>query len=172
VPLEAISPHQALAVIAAEDQRFPEHSGFDFPAIERAWQDYRQGKSLRGASTISQQVVKNLYLWPGRSLLRKGLEVWFTLLVELSWSKRRILEVYLNIAQFGRDVYGAEAASRYFFQRPASALSREQAALLAAVLPGPVQYRVEAPSDYVRRKRSWILQQMRQLGGLKFLDKL
>ena len=171
-PFKNISPQLALAVIAAEDQRFAQHHGFDFQAIKQAWRDYQNGKPLRGASTISQQVAKNLYLWPQRSLLRKGLESWFTILIELFWSKRRILEVYLNIVQFGDGVFGAEAASQYFFERPASALTRQQAALMAAILPGPAIYHIDAPSPHIQRKQAWIVQQIGQLGGLNYLNKL
>lgn len=172
VSYEAISPHMALAVVAAEDQRFPWHGGFDFHEIKKALQARAKSKPLRGASTISQQVAKNLYLWPGRSLLRKGLEAWFTMLIEMLWSKRRILEVYLNIAEMGEYTFGAEAASRRFFRKPATDLSRQEAALLAAVLPNPARYRVDAPSPYVRKRQAWILRQMRQLGGLSYLEDL
>lgn len=170
VPYERISPYLALAVIAAEDQRFPEHWGFDWDSLSLALQANARGKPLRGASTISQQVAKNLYLWPGRSLVRKGLEAWFTLLIELLWSKQRILEVYLNIAEFGDGTFGAEAASRHFFHIPAQQLKRGEAALLAAVLPNPSRYQIEAPSPYVRRRQTWIVQQMEQLGGVGYLE--
>lgn len=172
VNYETIATEMALAVVAAEDQRFAQHYGFDFDAIERAWADYRQGKSLRGASTISQQVAKNLYLWPSRSFVRKGLEVWFTLLIELCWSKQRILETYLNIAQFGDYTFGVEAASQRFFNRPAQQLSRKQAALLAAVLPSPGRYRADAPSPQLRKRQAWILRQIRQLGGPAYIENL
>jgi monofunctional biosynthetic peptidoglycan transglycosylase len=169
---DAMSPYLVLAVIAAEDQRFPHHGGFDFKAIKQALADRQRGKPLRGASTISQQTAKNLYLWPQRSLLRKALEAWFTMLMEIFWSKQRIVEIYLNIVQFGDHIYGVEAASQHFFHRSAHSVSREQAALLAAVLPAPARYRVDAPSDHVRRRQRWILQQMRQLGGLNYLAKI
>jgi monofunctional biosynthetic peptidoglycan transglycosylase len=172
VALEQMSPYLALAAIAAEDQRFPEHGGFDFIALKQVLAERRQGKPLRGASTISQQTAKNLYLWPQRSLLRKGLEAWFTMLMEIFWSKRRVLEIYLNIVQFTEHTYGVEAASRHFFDKPAQAITREQAALLIAVLPAPNRYRVDAPSDYLIRRQQWILQQMRQLGGLNYLKNL
>ena len=171
-PYAAISPNLALAVIAAEDQRFADHFGFDLTEIQQALRDYWQGKRLRGASTISQQVAKNLYLWPGRSPLRKGLEAWFTMWIELLWSKRRILEVYLNIAQFGVGVFGAGSASQQYYGKSAAELSAEQAALLAAALPGPALYRVDQPSPYMRQRQQWILKQMRQLGGISYLDKL
>jgi monofunctional biosynthetic peptidoglycan transglycosylase len=166
---DTISPNMALAAIAAEDQRFPEHRGFDLTELERAIEDYQQGEALRGASTISQQVAKNLYLWSGQSFVRKGLEAWFTVLIELLWSKQRILEVYLNIAQFGDRAFGVEAASQQFFGKPAADLTVEEAALLAAVLPGPEIYYVEAPSVQVWQRQGWILQQMAQL-GFGYLD--
>ena len=172
VPWSAISPQAAVAVIAAEDQRFLEHGGFDFKAIDRAWTDAQRGRRLRGASTISQQVAKNLFLWPGQSWIRKGLEAWFTLWIELLWPKQRILEVYLNSAEFGRGVWGVEAASRQFFRKPAAALNRNEAALLAAVLPSPKRFRVEQPSAYVQRRQAWILRQMWMLGGVRLLDRL
>lgn len=167
-----ISPDMALAAIAAEDQRFPTHHGFDLEALNQAIEDHEQGGDLRGASTISQQVAKNLYLWSGRSWVRKGLEAWFTVLIELLWSKQRILEIYLNIAQFGNRLYGAEAASQRFFGQPASQLTPDQAALLAAVLPGPELYQVEQPSPEVWQRQAWILQQMTQLGGVEYLQTL
>lgn len=172
VAYHEISPHMALAAIAAEDQKFPFHKGFDFFAIRQALKDRSRGKSLRGASTISQQVSKNLYLWPGRSLFRKGLEAWFTLLIEVFWPKQRILEVYLNIAEMGERIFGVEAASRRFFHKPPRRLSREEAALLAAVLPNPKSYKVNAPSKQVRHRQNWILKQMRQLGGTRYLENL
>lgn len=171
-PYADLSPLLALAVIAAEDQRFPDHYGFDFDAIEQALEDNADGKSLRGASTISQQVAKNLYLWSGRSWLRKGLEVWFTVLIEGLWPKQRILEVYLNIAEWGPRTFGAEAASRRYFRKPARQLTPQEAALLAAVLPNPIEYRVDKPSPYIRRRQDWILRQMYQLGGTGFLKQL
>jgi monofunctional biosynthetic peptidoglycan transglycosylase len=172
VAYEEISPYMALAVVAAEDQKFPIHFGFDLQAIQQAFKDRIRGKTLRGASTISQQVVKNLYLWHGRSWLRKALEVWFTLLLELLWSKQRTLEIYLNIIELGDRTYGVEAASQRFFKKPAHSLSREEAALLAAVLPNPLTYHANAPSSYVRERQAWILRQMQQLGGISYLEQL
>ena len=172
VPWSEISRHAAVAVIAAEDQKFLEHDGFDFEAIDKALTDSRRGRRLRGASTISQQVAKNLFLWPGQSWVRKGLEAWFTLWIELLWPKQRILEVYLNSAEFGRGVWGVEAASRHFFGKPAARLNRPEAALLAAVLPNPRRFRVSNPSPYVRQRQDWILWQMRMLGGAGLLRKL
>lgn len=172
VPWQRIPPAMALAVIAAEDQRFPDHAGFDLVEMRRAWVDYQAGERLRGASTISQQVAKNLFLWQGRNPVRKGLEAWFTLLLETLWPKSRILEVYLNIAQLGPTTYGVGAASWRFFDRPAEALTAQEAALLAAVLPNPVRYRVEAPSSYVARRAAWIRRQMERLGGVEYLQRL
>jgi monofunctional biosynthetic peptidoglycan transglycosylase len=170
-PMTSISPQAALAVIASEDQRFPDHFGFDLVEIQEALEDRDEGKPLRGASTLSQQVAKNLFLWPGRSFFRKGLEVWFTVLLELLWSKQRILEVYLNIAEFGEYTFGVEAASRRFFDKPAARLTAGEAARLAAVLPNPLRYRVNQPSAYVFKRQRRIEQQMRQLGAA-YLDQL
>lgn len=172
VDWQQISPNAAVAVVAAEDQKFASHLGFDLQAIDKAVRDAQRGRRLRGASTISQQVAKNLYLWPGQSFVRKGLEAWFTLLIESTWPKQRILEVYLNVAEFGRGTFGVEAASQKFFGRPARRLQREQAALLAAVLPNPGRYRVDRPSAYVLKRQRWILRQMAQLGGRDYLDTL
>lgn len=165
-----ISRYAPLAVIAAEDQRFAEHWGFDFRSIDDSIRQHHNGKGkrLRGASTITQQVAKNLFLWNGKSFARKGLEAYFTLLIEALWPKQRIIEVYLNIAEFGRGVYGVEAASRHFFRRPAGRLNAEQSALLAAVLPNPQRFKVNAPSRYVLSRQSWILAQMRRLGGRSY----
>ena len=160
-----ISPHAAVAVIAAEDQKFAMHAGFDLDAIDRAVRAAQRGRRLRGASTISQQVAKNLFLWPGQSFLRKGIEAWFTLWIELLWPKQRFLEVYLNIAEFGRGTWGIGAASERFFDKPAARLTRREAALLAAVLPNPKRFHVEAPSRYVLRRQLWILRQMTAIGG-------
>lgn len=164
VSREEISPYLFNAVIAAEDQQFYNHSGIDFKAISLALSDYREGGSLRGASTISQQVAKNLFLSPSRSLLRKGLEAWFTIWIELLWSKERILEVYVNIAEWGDHIFGIEAASQYYFNISASKLNISQCALLASVLPNPHIYSVNNPSDHVRKRQRWILKQMRNLG--------
>jgi monofunctional glycosyltransferase len=159
-----IAPALRLAVVAAEDQKFPQHWGFDFDAISRAVEEASDGGRVRGASTISQQVARNLFLWQGRSWIRKGLEAYFTALVEACWSKRRILEMYLNIAEFGDGLYGAGAAAQaYFGKRPAELQPRE-AALLAAVLPNPKQLHVRAPSEYVKERAAWIETQMAHLG--------
>ena len=152
-----------LAVVAAEDQRFADHFGLDLKAIHKAVVEQDQRGYLRGASTISQQTAKNLYLWPGRSFLRKGLEAWLTIVVEICLPKQRILEIYLNSAEFGPGIYGVGAASGHYFGKPAAALSRSQAALLAAVLPNPRQLRIESPSAYVRERQYWIMTQMDRL---------
>ena len=165
----AISPHAAVAVVASEDQRFPLHSGFDGKEIRRAMQEAEGGGRSRGASTISQQVAKNLFLWPGRSWVRKGLEAWFTLLMEWLWPKQRILEVYLNTAEFGRGVYGVQSAARVYFRKDAAQLSASEAALLAAVLPSPRRYRVDKPGPYVQQRRNQIVRQMHALGGSAWL---
>jgi monofunctional biosynthetic peptidoglycan transglycosylase len=177
VDLERISPHAAVAVIAAEDQFFPFHTGFDLKSIREAIRHNEKQASkrrprIRGASTISQQVAKNLFLWSGRGYVRKGLEAYFTLLIEISWPKERILEVYLNIAQFGDGIYGVEAAGQRFYRKPAVRLNREEAAVLAAVLPNPITFKVQAPSSYVFKRRDWILAQMRGLGGPSYLREL
>jgi monofunctional biosynthetic peptidoglycan transglycosylase len=175
--LEQISPHAAVAVIAAEDQSFPFHTGFDFKSIREAVrsneaQAKKRRPRVRGASTISQQVAKNLFLWPGRSYFRKGCEAYFTLLIEFTWPKDRILEVYLNVAQFGDGIYGVEAASQRFYRMPAARLGRYESATLAAVLPNPITFKVQAPSAYVTKRRDFILEQMRRLGGPNYLREL
>ncbi len=160
VPRNDIARAVALAAIAAEDQRFLAHDGIDFNALAVAWRDYRRGESLRGASTISQQVAKNLFLWNGRSFVRKGLEAWFALWIDALWPKERVLEVYLNIAEFGPGVFGVEAASRRYFGQSAAVLTSAQAATLAAVLPNPKRYSVANPGDYVRNRREEIVRQI------------
>ena len=162
--LKQIAPAMLLAVVASEDQRFPQHHGLDLQAINDSVQDALDGKALRGASTLTQQTAKNLFLWEGRNWFRKGLEAGLALLLELMWSKHRILEVYLNIVEFGPGVYGVEAASEYWYQRSAAGLTTRQAARLAAVLPNPWRYRPNPPSPYVVERSRWIEQQMRQLG--------
>ena len=169
VDAESISEHMAIAVIASEDQRFREHWGFDLDSIEDALEEREAGGRVRGASTISQQVAKNLLLWPGRSWLRKGLEAYLTLLVEAFWPKERILEVYLNIAQFGDKTFGVGAASERFFGKRASELGPREAALLAAVLPNPVGLRADDPSAYVQSRVRWIRRQMQRLGGPAYM---
>jgi monofunctional biosynthetic peptidoglycan transglycosylase len=169
VSLEQISPHAAIAVIASEDQQFPFHAGFDFNSIREAVRASERGKRLRGASTISQQVAKNLFLWSGHSFVRKGLEAYFTVLIEACWPKERILEMYLNVAQFGDGIYGVQAAARRFWHKPARRLSSQEAALLAAVLPNPQRYHADRPSRWLLQRRDWILGQMRGLGGDAYL---
>ena len=160
---KAIASSAARAAIAAEDQRFLEHHGIDFVSLDRALADYREGDGLRGASTITQQVAKNLFLWQGRSFVRKALEAYFALLIELLWSKQHILETYLNIAEFGPGVFGVQAAAQRFFGVAAGRLTAPQAALLAAVLPNPHRFNAARPSGYVRSRQAWILTQMRLL---------
>src|SRR5262245_13239418 len=165
VNLDRISPAMGVAVIASEDQAFPQHYGFDWQAIQRAISHNERSARTRGASTLTQQTAKNLFLWSGRSWLRKGFEAYFTVLIEAFWNKRRILETYLNIVEFGDGIYGVEAAAQKYFGKPAAKLNSEEAALLAAVLPNPHRFKVGAPSTYVRERQQWILQQMNQLGG-------
>ena len=165
VSLDEIAPCMGAAVIASEDQNFPDHFGFDWKAIEKAVEHNEKSRRKRGASTVSMQTAKNLFLWETRSWARKGFEAYFTLLIETTWSKKRILEVYLNIVEFGDGIFGVEAASRAYFGKPAKRLTASEAALLAAVLPNPHKYHANAPSDYLRGRQAWILGQMRQLGG-------
>lgn len=172
VSMEEIPPQVALAAIAAEDQLFPEHWGIDRGATERAIQAALEGESSGGGSTITQQVAKNLFLWGGRSYLRKGLEWGLAVLIETLWSKERILEVYLNIAQFSAADYGVGAASDFLFKKPVAKLSEADAALLAAVLPLPEVYSVVKPSRYIQKRQRFILRQMRQLGGVAYLERL
>ncbi len=164
VPAERISPHMMLAVVASEDQNFPHHRGFDTREIRAAFDAHRQGARLRGASTISQQLTRNLYLWSGRHWSRKGLEMGLTVPLELSLSKARILEIYLNVVEFDTGVYGVEAAARHYFEKSAGDLTREEAALLAAVLPAPKALNPASPSDYLVQRQRWILAQMNNLG--------
>ncbi|MGB5155838.1 monofunctional biosynthetic peptidoglycan transglycosylase [Desulfobacterium sp. N47] len=165
IPLNKISGYAAIAVIASEDQMFPEHFGFDIGSISDAMEKHSRGKRLRGASTISQQVAKNLFLWPGRSLIRKGFEAYFTVLIEIIWPKKRIIEVYLNIAEFGNGIFGVGAASEIFFKKPPSKLSISDAALLAAVLPNPKLLHANRPTRYLNARKNWIIGQIFQLGG-------
>ena len=169
---DRISKHAAIAFVAAEDQKFPEHAGFDFKQIDKALQEREKGRRVRGASTISQQVSKNLFLWRGQSWFRKGLEAGITVLIEAAWSKQRILEVYLNVAEFGRGAYGVQAAGERFFRKDAARLTPAEAALLAAVLPAPSRFKADAPSNYVRRRQAWILHQMTALGGTGYVANL
>lgn len=174
--LDGMAPSLPVALIAAEDQNFATHSGFDLEAIEQARERNARGGRLRGGSTISQQVAKNLFLWQGSGVAsrwaRKGLESWYTVLVELLWPKRRILEVYANVAEFGDGVYGAQAAARSYFGRDASALTHAQSARLAAVLPSPKRYSAAQPGPYVQRRTRTIERNMRQIGGPAYLERL
>ncbi|MCH8550952.1 MAG: monofunctional biosynthetic peptidoglycan transglycosylase [Natronospirillum sp.] len=168
-----IPPHAAMAVVASEDQRFPLHRGFDVDAMRDAWLERERRGQLRGASTISQQVARNLYLWTGRSWMRKGLEAWFTLLIEWFWPKERILEVYLNIAEWGPGgVFGLEAAAQYHFNKSAAQLNPWESALLAATLPSPARYTPGRPSAFMTERAQWNLQQQRMLGGTTWLAPL
>ncbi len=164
VPIEEISPNLQLAVICSEDQTFLEHTGFDRKAIEKALENNEKGKRIRGGSTITQQTAKNVFLWPNRTWLRKGLEAYFTLLIEVLWSKERILEVYLNSIEMGNGVFGAEAASQFWFHKSAKKLSAENAAAIAAILPSPQRYKANPPGPYVERRTQWIVRQMRYYG--------
>jgi len=167
-----IASHLPVAVVAAEDQNFARHHGFDLEAIEKARRNNARGRKVRGASTISQQLAKNLFLWSGRSWVRKGIEAWYTLLIETLWPKSRILEVYVNVAEFGDGVYGAQAAARTYFGKDAMHLSTAEAARLAAVLPSPKRYSAARPGPYVQRRTRAIQRQMRYIGGVGYLRSL
>ena len=171
-PWKELPDDLKMAVIAGEDQHFAEHWGFDFTAIRQAFDHNEAGGSLRGASTISQQTAKNLFLWSSRSWVRKGFETWFTILLEALWPKQRILEVYLNSVEWGDGIFGAEAAARHYFGVDADALSERQASLLAAVLPNPREWNPSRPSAYVAERAAWIRQQERQLGGSEYLRRM
>jgi monofunctional glycosyltransferase len=165
VPLSVISQEIKLAVICAEDQRFLDHRGFDYNAIEEAYKSNKKGRSLKGGSTISQQTAKNVFLWPGRSWLRKGLEAYFTFLIETLWSKERILEIYLNSIEMGDGVFGIETAAGYWFNTTANDLSQHKAAAIAAILPNPRNYRASPRTNYIERRKQWIIQQMNNFGS-------
>jgi len=166
VSLSEISIHGRLAVIAAEDQLFPDHNGFDIKSIKKALAyNKRKPGRVRGASTISQQVAKNIFLWQGRSWVRKGLEVYFTFMIELIWGKQRILEIYLNEAEMGRGIFGIEAASQKYFKHSAKKLTKVEAAMIASSLPNPIRYTVNPPSRYVTRKYPWVMRQMNNLAA-------
>ncbi len=171
VDYEELPQNIKWAVIASEDQRFWEHPGLDFEAINKAIKEMENGEGMRGASTISQQVSKNLFLWGGKSYFRKGIEAGITLTIEALWSKERILEVYLNIAEFGPGVYGIGKASNHFFSKPAIQLTNEEAARMAAVLPNPKRMRIEPPTPYVAERKDWILRNMMQLSGITYVEK-
>ncbi|WP_113923405.1 monofunctional biosynthetic peptidoglycan transglycosylase [Cognataquiflexum aquatile] len=168
VSIDNISKNMPQAVYAAEDQKFLEHNGFDWKAMEEAWEKNKKGKRIKGASTISQQTAKNVFLWPSRNLIRKGLEAYFTFLIETIWTKERIMEVYLNVIEMGPGIYGIEAASQTFYNRPASKLTRQQAAMIAAVLPNPIRWSPAKPTGYIRGRQSWILRQMNNLAPIGF----
>jgi len=170
--LDDIAGHLPVALVAAEDQNFAAHHGFDFKAIERARENNARGRKTRGASTISQQLAKNLFLWSGRSWVRKGVEAWYTLLIETLWPKWRIIEVYANVAEFGDGIYGAQAAARSFFRKDAARLSAADSARLAAVLPNPKRYSAARPGPYVQRRTRAIERQMRHIGGTSYLRSL
>ena len=169
--LDQMAASVPISLVAAEDQRFPEHNGFDLQAIEKARVSNAKGKRLRGASTISQQTAKNVFLWQGRSWLRKGLEVWYTVLIEALWSKQRIIEMYANVAEFGDGIYGVQAASRNYWNKDASRLTAAESARLAAVLPSPRRYNAAQPGPYVQRRAAWIQRQAQQLGGAGYVEK-
>ena len=165
-PLDKISPHLQLAVVASEDQNFLSHMGFDVKAIKEDIEYNKTHKIKRGASTISQQTAKNVFLWPSRSFVRKGFEVYFTFLIELIWSKERIIEVYLNVIEMGDGVYGAEAASQYYFKKHAKDLTPYQAACIASIVPDPIKWKLSNPPSFVVARQNWILQQMANFGGV------
>lgn len=167
VSLKKISKHAPQAVVASEDQKFLDHHGFDWEAMEKAWENNKKGKRVKGASTISQQTAKNVFLWPARNIFRKALEAYFTFLIELFWSKERIMEVYLNVIEMGEGIYGIEAASQYYFQKPAEKLSRNEAALIAAVLPNPRRWSPSRPTPYIQGRKLWILGQMNNLPSVE-----
>ena len=170
--MKNISPNIKLAVLSAEDQLFPDHNGFDFKSIEKAMKHNKKSKSLRGASTISQQVAKNVFLWQHRSYLRKGLEVYFTFMIEKIWGKKRILETYLNVGEMGDGVFGVEAASKKYFRKPAKSLTKKEAAMIAACLPNPKGYTIKPLSRRVAVRYPWIMRQMANLEADADIKKL
>ncbi|MBK8367458.1 MAG: monofunctional biosynthetic peptidoglycan transglycosylase [Bacteroidetes bacterium] len=171
VPLKEISPKLQLAVVCSEDQNYLKHFGVDWGAIQKAMKENEKGKRVRGGSTITQQTAKNVFLWQGRSYLRKGLELWFTLLIEVFWSKERIMEVYLNSIEMGNGIYGAEAASKHWFHKSAKKLSKDEAAAIAAILPNPLRYKANPASSYIVQRKAWIKQQMNFWGNKLDYDK-
>jgi monofunctional biosynthetic peptidoglycan transglycosylase len=168
VPLEEISPNLQKAVIASEDGNFLKHSGFDFKAMQKAYKSNKKGKKLKGGSTISQQTAKNVFLWQGRSYLRKGLEAYFTVLIELIWGKERIMEVYLNSIEMGNGVYGAQAAARHWYSTTAQDLTAKEAAGIAAILPNPRKYKASHSSSYINRRKEKIMRVMRHVGKINY----
>ena len=171
VPLEEISPKLQLAVVCSEDQNYLKHFGVDWGAIQKAMKENEKGKRVRGGSTITQQTAKNVFLWQGRSYLRKGLELWFTLLIEVVWSKERIMEVYLNSIEMGNGIYGAEAAAQHWFHKSAKKLSKDEAAAIAAILPNPLRYKANPANGYISGRKAWIKQQMNFWGNKLDYDK-
>lgn len=171
VSIDEISDYLELAVVCTEDQNFIKHNGFDMGAIEKAMESNKKGKKTRGASTISQQTAKNVFLWPGRSWVRKGLEAYVTFLIELIWSKERIMEVYLNSIEMGNGIYGAEAASLHWFKKPAIKLNKSEAAAIAVILPNPRKYRANPATAYIARRKAWTVRQMGFHGGKLNYDK-
>ena len=171
VPLEDISPKLQLAVVCSEDQNYLKHFGVDWGAIQKAMKENEKGKRIRGASTITQQTAKNVFLWQGRSYLRKGLELWFTLLIEVCWSKERIMEVYLNSIEMGNGIYGAEAAAQHWFHKSAKKLSKDEAAAIAAILPAPLRLKANPVNGYISGRKAWIKQQMNFWGNKLDYDK-
>lgn len=167
-----ISKEIALAVVASEDQNFPTHFGFDLEQIGKAFKEKNKRGSLRGASTITQQVAKNLFLWEGKNFIRKAFEAYYTILIEVFWSKRRIMEIYINIAEMGDNIFGAGMASKIYFKKLPIKLTKQESASIAAVLPNPKRFSVANPSAYVRKRQAWILEQMRLLGGVSYIKNL
>lgn len=170
-PLENISPKLQLAVVCSEDQNYLKHFGVDWGAIQKAMKENDKGKRIRGGSTITQQTAKNVFLWQGRSYIRKGLELWFTLLIEVFWSKERIMEVYLNSIEMGNGIYGAEAASQHWFHKSAKKLTKDEAAAIAAILPNPIRYKANPANGYISGRKAWIKQQMNFWGNTLDYDK-
>lgn len=168
VPMSEISKNAPQAVYASEDQKFLDHNGFDFEAMQKAWEGNKKGKRIKGASTITQQTVKNVFLWPDRSYIRKGLEAYFTVLVEILWPKERIMEVYLNVIEMGPGIYGIEAAAQNYYNKPAVKLNRSEAAMIAAVLPNPIRWNPKKPTPYILGRQAWILRQMNNLAPLGY----
>lgn len=172
VPYSKISDQIKLAVISSEDQKFPDHNGFDLVSIAKAMEKNKFAKKIKGASTISQQTAKNAFLWDGRNFIRKGLEAYFTFLIEIIWGKKRILEVYLNIAEMGSLTFGIEAASKRYFDKHARQLTQTEAALIAATLPNPIIFKADMPSTFILKRRNWIQNQMNNLGGIEYIKNL
>lgn len=171
VPIEEISPELVKAAITAEDQNFDNHWGFDFEAMQKAYKNNKRGKRIKGASTITQQTAKNVFLWPGRSYVRKAFEAYFTVLIEVFWSKKRIMEVYLNIIETGDGLYGVEAASNKYFGKPASKITKGEAALIIACIPNPRKFNPSKPSNYISGRKQWILKYMNYIAPVEWLKK-